>query len=306
MYSEKNINKIILVPSRYITILRSINLNSNLTPRESPVKNISLKNKNNQFQFRATKMNQFSAIILILLSQISFLSCYSNTNVIKLPSLYWSSSNRLFTESNSNNYLKLNAHIGDSIDLVCPRSSLNEITNQYSIIYKVGSKYEFDNCIVNPDNYETVSLLKCDKPSSSNSVKFTLFFVKFSPVPNALEFEEDKEYFFLSASTGAKEGISQMSGGLCEKFNMKFSIKINSNTNSSLLGKLIMSKAQGEDEQGEVLRVDTEEETSQQAQVAKLNLVASKSSFSNYKSSNFFLNLAAIFVFIVILKISSN
>ena len=55
---------------------------------------------------------------------------------------------------------------------------------------------------------------------------FTLYFVKFSPVPNALEFEEEREYYFLSTSSGAKDGLTYMAGGLCSKFNMRFSIKI--------------------------------------------------------------------------------
>jgi hypothetical protein len=45
-------------------------------------------------------------------------------NVVKLPSLYWNVNNRLFSDPTSqqhNYYLKLYAHIGDSIDLVCPR-----------------------------------------------------------------------------------------------------------------------------------------------------------------------------------------
>lgn len=163
-------------------------------------------------------------------------------NVVKLPSLYWSVNNRLFSDASkleNNYYLKLNAHLGDSIDLICPRTATNgsaastaENTNDYSIIYKVSSKHEFDNCIINPNNYETVPILKCDKPNAANLIKFTIYFVKYSPVPNALEFEEDKEYYFLSTSSGTRDGINYMSGGLCSKFNMRFSIKINSPSGS--------------------------------------------------------------------------
>lgn len=158
------------------------------------------------------------------------------TTSIKLPSLYWSKDNKQFNDPKSldiNYYLKLNAHIGDSIDLVCPKRSSSVNTNtsntdSFSIIYKVSSKHEFDNCIINANNTETVQILKCDKPNAFNSIKFTIYFVKFSPVPNALEFEEDKEYYFLSTSSGTRDGLNYMSGGLCSKFNMRFSIKINS------------------------------------------------------------------------------
>lgn len=126
--------------------------------------------------------------------------------------------------------------MGESIDLVCPRSqNTTEQTTQkeddytYAVIYRVGSRHEFDNCIVDAaNNYETVAILKCDKPHAPQTVKFTINFVKYSPVPNALEFEEDKEYYFLSTSSGARDGLHYASGGLCAKFNMRFSITIHS------------------------------------------------------------------------------
>ncbi len=166
----------------------------------------------------------------------------NHIQVKKLPSLNWSPDNHLFNDHESiNYYLKLNAHIGDSIDLVCGGNSDHQ--NTHSVIYKVSSKHEFDNCIVNPQHAETVPILKCGTVAANSQenvqddlyrqqqVKFTIYFVKFSPVPNALEFEEDKEYYFLSTSSGTREGLNYMSGGLCSNFNMRFSIKIDSTPN---------------------------------------------------------------------------
>lgn len=187
-------------------------------------------------------------------SSLHMSSSNSNNNNNKLAPLYWVTNNRKFYEStNENYYLKLNAHIGDNIDLVCPKQARTGTANEssshyhknnhsvidqselnqahYLTIYKVGSKYEFDNCIINPNNIETVPILKCDKPSINT--KFTIYFVKYSPVPFALEFEEDKEYFFLSTSSGTKDGLNFMTGGLCSKFNMRFSIKINAVSSES-------------------------------------------------------------------------
>lgn len=195
-------------------------------------------------------------------SSLHMTSSNSNNNNNKLAPLYWATNNRKFYEStNENYYLKLNAHIGDSIDLVCPKqartgtandSSSHVYNNNHSVIdqselnqahyltiYKVGSKYEFDNCIINPNNIETVPILKCDKPSINT--KFTIYFVKYSPVPFALEFEEDKEYFFLSTSSGTKDGLNFMTGGLCSKFNMRFSIKINAASSESAQSATINS-----------------------------------------------------------------
>lgn len=197
--------------------------------------------KNSNYNNCNSKKYMMITILLVVLLEImskSSLLVEANSNIHatsnnKLAPLYWITNNKKFYESTSENYyLKMNAHLGDSIDLVCPKVNINNLDqidqNQahYLTIYKVGSKYEFDNCIINPNNIETVPILKCDKPSVNT--RFTIYFVKYSPVPFALEFEEDKEYFFLSTSSGTKDGLNFMTGGLCSKFNMRFSIKINS------------------------------------------------------------------------------
>jgi hypothetical protein len=150
-----------------------------------------------------------------------------NLNTIKLPAIYWNSRNILFKK---NDYLKINARLGDNIDLLCSKISNDASSeqNEYSMIYKVATKYEFDNCLVNTKNVNTIPILKCDKTTTSqrSAVKYTIYFVKYSPVPYALEFEENKEYYFLSTSSGTKNGLNDKSGGLCANNNMKFSIKI--------------------------------------------------------------------------------
>jgi hypothetical protein len=183
--------------------------------------------------------------LCIAIAVLTVMPGVTSGNVIKLPALHWTSSNRLFKDpanTGANYFLRMTAHIGDSIDLTCPKATGAASDYEYSVIYKVSSKHEFDNCIVNPNNYETVPILKCDKPGAASPVKFTIYFVKYSPVPNALEFEEDKEYYFLSASSGMRDGLGHMSGGLCSKFNMRFSIKIkpqsNEFVNSVTLNKL--------------------------------------------------------------------
>ena len=203
------------------------------------IKTNSTSNRATNSHLAKTKMFKL-ALLLFLIEAIALRPAFSmpTQNVQKLPSLNWSINNMLFNDpknTGNNYYLKLNAHLGDSIDLVCQKASSNTTGSEYSIIYKVSSKHEFDNCIVNQNNPDTVPILKCDKPNSPNSVKFTIYFVKFSPVPNALEFEEDKEYYFLSTSSGSKEGLNYMSGGLCSNFNMRFSIKINSIQSASSL-----------------------------------------------------------------------
>ena len=205
----------------------------------------------NLFRNSILNMRHSCIICMILLleysRQLEAFSIFAVTGTSnKLAPIYWNTNNKNFydsTNSGTNYYLKLNAQLGDSIDLVCPttrddysvsdsESLIDNGPNQahYLNIYKVGSKFEFDNCIIDQKNKESVQIFKCDKPFLTNPTKFTIFFVRFSPVPGALEFEEEKEYYFLSTSSGDKNGMEFTTGGLCSQFNMRFSIKINSVT----------------------------------------------------------------------------
>jgi hypothetical protein len=192
---------------------------------------------------RLRRSNQFSSSI----NAVSSSSSSSSTPARKLPPLLWHSSNPLFISNNrndhtirdaeksNNNYLTLTAHLGDSLDLLCPKQNGGEggvgVGNdndiEYSQIYRVGSRYEFDNCLVDLTSTSSRSqpLFKCDQRRQ----KFTLYFVKYSPVPYAMEFNENEEYYFLSTSNGRKSGLYYAQGGLCSQFNMKFSIKIEPN-----------------------------------------------------------------------------
>jgi len=160
------------------------------------------------------------------LTILSYNSVNQKDSSIKLPPLFWNSQNILFSNSVPN-FLSINARIGDSIDIICPKNEkdIDENELEYSIIYRVGSKFEFDNCLIDLNNPETIQVFKCDKPKVG-PLKYTMFFVKYSPVPFALEFQDDKEYYFISTSSGQKDGLSDKSGGLCSNKNMKFSIKI--------------------------------------------------------------------------------
>merc|ERR1712096_71187 len=58
--------------------------------------------------------------------------------------------------------------------------------------------------------------------------KYTFYFQEISPSPWALEFEADKTYYIISTSDGSKEGLDQMEGGSCVRYNMKTQIRVNS------------------------------------------------------------------------------
>ncbi len=237
-----------------------------------------------------TGLTLIICLCCILPTPTSAIAILRNRSVSsKLEPLLWTSTNEKFKPTSASNYLRLNGQIGDNIDLVCPKSDSSMDGLNYLTIYKVGSKEEFDNCIINPNNRQTVPILRCDKPQSA--VKFTLFFIKFSPVPFALEFEEDKEYYFLTTSSGEQKGLNYMTGGLCNKFNMKFSIKISSgeaevtSTQQQITKTALTSSKKFHLEGGET-RLPS-----------KMNLI-SRSSTSSALSFNFYI-LNSVFVLIL-------
>jgi hypothetical protein len=154
--------------------------------------------------------------LILFLFQFNLLKLVSTGEIsLKLSPIRWHWSNKHFK---NDNYYKIEGHFGQGIDIVCPKSK------QYSRIYRITNKSDFEQCFVNTTNESTIPVFEC-KPNSVTKV-FTFYFLKLSPVPNALEFKESMEYFFLSTSTGDYNGLSNERGGLCRKFNMKLSIRI--------------------------------------------------------------------------------
>jgi hypothetical protein len=225
-------------------------------------------------------MSSIIPILSIFLCQISIVVFSKSLNSIgkgEIKTLYWN--HELFNDYRKEHaYLRLDAHIGDSVEIVCPATSTNSTTKRngvymHSIIYKVSSKYEFDNCLIDKNNKETVQILTCDKPDSK--IQFTTYLVSFSPVPNALEFKENEEYYFLSTSTGGVDGLQSSSGGLCSKYNMRFSIKINSH-NSNI--KQTSHSGRSKFLNGLRELYDITNRNSDNLNVYKLNLLGSNSS----------------------------
>ena len=87
--------------------------------------------------------------------------------------------------------------IGEFLNIICPKYAQDtEQTEQieYHTIYMVTRK-EFDECQLNSNGNSHRLLLRCDRPF--DSLKYTLYISKFSPVPDAIEFTEGKDYFIV-------------------------------------------------------------------------------------------------------------
>jgi hypothetical protein len=108
----------------------------------------------------------------------------------------------------------IDVKLGDFLNILCPRYdnseyALNTNANQqyainpslvkqaeYHTIYMV-SKEEYDECLIR-DIEHRQPVLRCDRPSEN--IKYTLYISRFSPIPEAIEFQPGNSYHFICKS----------------------------------------------------------------------------------------------------------
>lgn len=120
--------------------------------------------------------------------------------------------------------MKLKARIGETIDVpvVCPQSK--ETGDKFALIYRVDSRHEFDNCLIDADKFDKlVGNMECDGSRPTQTAKLAINVENNST--NELE-EKEKEYFFISTSYGPGDRFDR----LCEGFFVRFSITVDSRT----------------------------------------------------------------------------
>ncbi|CAF0727269.1 unnamed protein product [Didymodactylos carnosus] len=129
--------------------------------------------------------------------------------------IYWNSTNELFSLSSSQSTAILYVHLGDKVDFICPKS-MNPLYDpvEYNSLYIV-SKDAYRQCY--SSNYKP--LIRCNRPFETQI--YTMTISNFLPYPDAIEFHEQQEYYFISTSNGDIEGIDQKYDGLCRTKNMK-------------------------------------------------------------------------------------
>ncbi|CAB3405840.1 unnamed protein product [Caenorhabditis bovis] len=128
----------------------------------------------------------------------------------RLPQIYWNSTNPL---------VERYAAIGDTLDILCPYSE-EGLDAEQSIIYRV-SEEEYERCEVRSD---AVELGRCTAPERREKLKVAFRLI--SPNPSALVYRPGITYFFISTSTGSKNGLNNQMGGLCASHNLKMVIHI--------------------------------------------------------------------------------
>uniref|UniRef100_A0A8B9WGH9 Ephrin B2 n=1 Tax=Bos mutus grunniens TaxID=30521 RepID=A0A8B9WGH9_BOSMU len=112
---------------------------------------------------------------------------------IVLEPIYWNSSNSKFLPGQG---LVLYPQIGDKLDIICPKVDSKTVGQyEYYKVYMV-DKDQADRCTIKKEN---TPLLNCARPDQD--VKFTIKFQEFSPNLWGLEFQKNRDYYIIYASS---------------------------------------------------------------------------------------------------------
>lgn len=143
-------------------------------------------------------------------------------DALALPHIHWNSSNPMF--KSSTNDLTIKVHMGDQIDFVCPFSTdqKNIDFHEYYIIYEVAED-EYKNCYLHPDRKYNM-VVNCSDPIKRK--RFTIIFEKYSPNPNGRDFKHGQAYYYISTSTGSKDGMNNLQRGACTDTNLKLVFQV--------------------------------------------------------------------------------
>lgn len=113
------------------------------------------------------------------------------------------------------------AFIGDTIKFLCPPSK-----NELTLIRRV-DKATAQRCIV-LDSLETL-VGTCLQPHDSVIERLRSNQI----LPNKHTYEAEKTYYFITTSTGQKDGINNTVGGLCQQRGMKLEVYVKPKNYSS-------------------------------------------------------------------------
>lgn len=163
----------------------------------------------------------------------SLLTCFVNFETratfsnmgVKLPDLYWNTSNPMFLISNTDHIIDVNQaanpHLHDQINIVCPSyvAGAPKQIEEKHIIYNV-NKEEYDMCRIVNSNPRTIAYCT----DNDKQGIFTISFRSFSPLPDSLEYHPGQSYYFIS--TAIPGNIHNREGGYCRTHNMKVVFKV--------------------------------------------------------------------------------
>ena len=161
----------------------------------------------------------------------TFMSVVFGVHAMDLPDIHWNSSNPTFNTSNKDHIITVNMY--DDIDFVCPHykpgtaAESDPSMHEYYIIYNV-SKQEYENCHIREHTLSRRSksiVINCSQPESLRPKNYKMVFEKFNPF-GSFQFEEGESYYYITTSTGTKEGMSNTHLGACWNNSMKLTITV--------------------------------------------------------------------------------
>lgn len=173
----------------------------------------------------AVQMSTMACYILFLVLLFVLETLPQELVCMRLPDIYWNSSNPIFRIDNTDHIIDVNkGNIPfeyDQVNIICPvyTPGTHEEDAEKYIIYNV-SKEEYDTCRITNPNPKIIAI--CDKPYKL--MYFTITFRSFTPQPGGLEFRPGQDYYFIS--TSSKDDLHRRVGGRCSTHNMKVVFKV--------------------------------------------------------------------------------
>ncbi|XP_022698466.1 ephrin-B1-like isoform X2 [Varroa jacobsoni] len=174
----------------------------------------------------ATALISSSRLLLLLI-----VCLYDATMVdaVKLPDIYWNSSNPMFRIDNTDHIIDVNrgnqAYDFDQVDIICPSYLVGTPPRDMEtyIIY-LASRHEYETCTLLGSSASRL-VAKCNG-NAGKALKYTITFRSFTPQPGGHEFRPGFDYYLISTSSGRPGGLNQDHGGACREHNMKLIFKV--------------------------------------------------------------------------------
>lgn len=163
-----------------------------------------------------------TAVVVAVVGLLIYLQDCSGVVAISLAPVYWNLTNPIFKTSKNDHIIVVN--LFDEIDFVCPYYPPNiaDAHLEYYLIYRV-SKKEYDECNIYSESASFL-ILRCTHPTQRR--RFTILFEPFQSIPNVPEYKAGHTYYFMTPSTGRKNGWRNLYQGACLQHNMKLTIKV--------------------------------------------------------------------------------
>ncbi|CAJ0602503.1 unnamed protein product [Cylicocyclus nassatus] len=155
-----------------------------------------------------------SAFFFLLFTQVIICA------VAEEHTIYWNVSNNDFRSPDVEESNSIVVNMDDTLRVICPGPGAEK---RYLKIHKV-SALSYADCLL--ETQKTLVVV-CDGGSSSQ--KPTIIGIRrYSPLPSAesLLFEPGETYYWISTSSGTKEGINNAHYGMCAADNMRLVIHV--------------------------------------------------------------------------------